>query len=395
MKKYKLGNSNLEVSTIGSGCMGLNYGYKPTTNKIRGKTMSGLKTVSLWMAIFIFMVLTALLSGVSMASDYKLNPFTLTYDGAITENVKGEVNINPITYKLNGIDISANIYTPPNHDPNKKYPAVVVAHPNGGVKEQVAGLYAQRLAEQGYITIAADAAYQGASGGMPRNVDKPANRIEDIHGMADFISQYHGAEADRLGLLGICGGGGYSLKAAQTDKRFKAVATLSMFNSGLVRRNGYMDSQISTIQDRLKQASDARAQEAANGEIIYAADTKLTDEQIAKLPFDLYRQGFEYYGKTHAHPNSTFRYTMSSLLALMNFDAASNMDLINQPLLMMAGSKADSLYMTQSAFNEAVNTKNKELFLIDGATHIETYWKPQYVNQAMNKLTEFFGETLK
>ena len=333
-------------------------------------------------------------SGAAMAADYKQNPFTLTYDGAITENVKGKVNIHPVTYKLNGLDIAANVYTPANYDPNKKHPAVVVAHPNGGVKEQVAGLYAQHLAEQGYITITADAAYQGASGGLPRNVDKPANRIEDIHGMADFITQYAGVDTDRLGLLGICGGGGYSLKAAQTDKRFKSIATLSMFNSGLVRRNGYMDSQISTIQARLKQASDARAQEAAGGEIIYTGDAKLTDEQIAKLPFDLYRQGFEYYGKTHAHPNSTFRYTMSSLLDLMRFDAASNMDLINQPLLMMAGSKADSLYMTQSAFKEATNAKDKELFLIDGATHIETYWKPQYVDQAMGKLTQFYGKSL-
>ena len=136
-----------------------------------------------------------------MAADYKLNQFTLTYDGAITENVKGKVNIHPVTYKLNGIDISANVYTPANYNPNHKYPAVVLAHPNGGVKEQVAGLYAQRLAEQGYITITADAAYQGASGGAPRNVDKPANRIEDIHGMADFISQYAGVDTDRLGLL--------------------------------------------------------------------------------------------------------------------------------------------------------------------------------------------------
>lgn len=352
--------------------------------------MSFVKTVSLLIATVI-----SISSGAAMAADYKLNPFTLTYDGAITENVKGKVNIHSVTYKLNGIDISANVYTPANYNPNKKYPAVVVAHPNGGVKEQVAGLYAQRLAEKGYITIAADAAYQGASGGLPRNVDKPANRIEDIHGMADFITRYAGVDADRLGLLGICGGGGYALKAAQMDKRFKAVATLSMFNSGLVRRNGYMDSQIATIQERLQQASDARAQEAAGGKIIYAGDVQLTDEQIAKLPFDLYRQGFEYYGKTHAHPNSTFRYTMSSLLDLMNFDAASNMELINQPLLMMAGSKADSLYMTRSAFKEATGTKNKELFLIDGATHIETYWKPDYVNQALGKLTRFFGETLK
>ena len=334
-------------------------------------------------------------SGVAMAADYKLNPFTLTIDGAITENVKGKVNIHPVTYKLNGIDISANVYTPANYDPSRKYPAVAVAHPNGGVKEQVAGLCAQRLAEQGYITIAADAAYQGASGGLPRNVDKPSNRIEDIHGMADFITQYAGVDANHLALLGICGGGGYSLKAAQTDKRFKAIATLSMFNSGRVRRNGYMDSQVSTIQKRLQQASEARAQEAAGGEVIYAADAKLTDEQIAKLPFELYRQGFEYYWKTHAHPNSTFRYTMSSLLDLMSFDAASNMDLFNQPLLMMAGTKADSLYMTLDAFKEAHNSNNKELFLIEGATHIETNWKPQYVNQAMGKLTEFFDKAFK
>ncbi|MEE7530077.1 alpha/beta hydrolase [Klebsiella huaxiensis] len=340
-------------------------------------------------------LLTAMMSISSVhAADYKQNPFTLVYDGAITENVKGKVNIHPVKYDLHGIQIAANVYTPANYDPAKKYPAVVVAHPNGGVKEQVAGLYAQRLAEHGYITITADAAYQGASGGMPRSVDKPANRIEDIHGMADYLSQYPGVDTARIGLLGICGGGGYSLKAAQTDKRFKALATLSMFDSGLVRRNGYQDSQISTIQERLKLASDARTKEVTTGEVSYSGDANLTDEQIAKLPFDLYRQGYEYYWKTHAHPNSTFRYTTSSLLDLMRFDAQSNMDLINQPLLMMAGTKADSLYMTESAFKKATGTANKELFLIDGATHIETYWVPRYVDQAMSKLDNFFDSNI-
>lgn len=338
-------------------------------------------------------LLTAISGGI-MAADYRNNPFTLAYDGALSQNVTGQVNIHPVRYPLHGLTIAANVYTPANYDPAKKYPALVVAHPNGGVKEQVAGLYAQRLAEQGYITIAADAAYQGASGGLPRHVDKPANRIEDIHGMADFISQYAGVDSERLGLLGICGGGGYSLVAAETDKRFKSVATVSMFNSGLVRRNGYVDSQLDTIQQRLQQATQARAQEAAGGAILYAGDVKLSDEQIAKLPFDLYRQGYEYYGKTHAHPNSTFKYTQSSLLDLMSFDATDHLDLLNQPLLMIAGSKADSLYMTRDAFAKATGAQDKQLFLIDGATHIETYWVPKYVDQAIQQLTQFYGKHL-
>ena len=184
------------------------------------------------------------------ASAQNQNQYGLVYRDAVSENVVGKVNIHPVSYEVGGIGVVANIYTPANYDSSKEYVAIVVAHPNGGVKEQVAGLYAQRLAELGYITIAADARYQGASGGEPRNTDRPANRIEDIHGMVDFISQYPGVDASRIGALGICGGGGYTPGGAHGGKRIKGGAPPSQFYSGGGRSEGFLEFPRKNITKR-------------------------------------------------------------------------------------------------------------------------------------------------
>lgn len=334
---------------------------------------------------------------VAAESTHNDNPFGLVYSGAITENVPGKVNIIPISYMLDGLKLVANVYVPAGYDKSadKKYAGIVVAHPNGGVKEQVAGLYAQKLAEAGYVTLAFDAAYQGHSEGMPRNTDKPAHRIEDIHRACDIIRVFPGVNPERVGALGICGGGGYTIKAAQTDKRFKAVATLSMFNTGVVRRNGFLDSATATIQQRLAEACEARELELSGGEVRYTANMcELPESEADKLPFDLYRDGYYYYGKTHAHPCSSFAYTVSSNVDLMSFDAVQGAELINVPLLMIAGKSADTLYMTEHVFAAATGTDDKELYLVSGATHIQTYWVSEYVEQITNKLTEFFGAKL-
>lgn len=325
------------------------------------------------------------------------NRFGLVYDGAITENVSGQVNIHAVSYKANGVDIAANVYTPAGYDANssKKYPAVTVAHPNGGVKEQVSGLFAQKLAENGYIAIAADAAYQGASGGEPRNLDHPAYRVEDIHAMIDFLSTYPGVDAGRIGMLGICGGGGYTLKAAQTEKRAKAIATLSAFNTGIVRKEGLGGAQKDTIQHRLQEAIEARDHEVKTGEVVYPAPRPvMTREEVDALPPGLYRDGIYYYGMDYAHPNSGGQNPVKCLIDLVDFDARHNMELITQPLLMMAGSEADTLYMTKDCYELASCTKDKELFVVKGARHIQTYFVPEYVEQEANKLMEFFGRTL-
>lgn len=344
------------------------------------------------------LILTAVLAFslvTAMAQD-ATNPWGLVYDGAITENRVGSIQLRPVAYDVDGIRVSANVYLPADYDTTKQYAAVVVSHPNGGVKEQVSGLFAQKLAEAGYIAIACDARYQGMSGGQPRGTDRPQNRIGDIHGMIDFIRQFPGVDVTRIGAFGICGGGGYTIAAAQSDKRIKAVAALSMFNTGRVRRNGYCDSQTATIQERLRQASEARSHEAETGEVVYPPKQPTpTEEQIAAMPFELYREGIFYYGTSrYAHANDGASAPVSCMLDLMTWDATDRMALIDQPLLMMVGEKADSRYMTDEAMEKATGTADKTLFVVPAASHIKTYYVPEYVEQERKALIDFFNRTL-
>lgn len=340
------------------------------------------------------MLMAATITG-AMAQE-KLNPWGLVYDGALTENVVGEVQLHPVSYEVGGLRVSANVYTPKGYTKDGSYAAIVVSHPNGGVKEQVSGLFAQKLADAGYVAIACDARYQGQSAGQPRGNDIPANRIEDIRGMIDFISQYPGVDKQRIGAFGICGGGGYTVAAAQSDHRIKAVAALSMFNTGRVRRNGYGDSQLSTVQQRLMQAAEARQHQAETGVVVYPPKQAIpTEEQLAAMPFDLYRDGIFYYGTSkYRHENDGASAPVACMLDLMMWDATDRMELITQPLLLMAGEKADSKYMTDEAMEKATGTNSKELFVIPGATHIKTYYVEEYVEQERRKLVEFFGTYL-
>ena len=261
---------------------------------------------------------------------YNDNPFGFVYGDALTANVDGAVNVHPISYDASGVTVAANVYTPAGYREDGSYAGIVVGHPNGAVKEQAAGLYAQRLAQEGFVTIAFDAVTTGESGGEPRNRDIPYLRVEDYRLAADVLSTFPGVDASRLAVLGICGGGGYALSAAQMDKRFKAVAVVSMFNTGSVRREGFIKSQADSVLKRLHDVADLRAREAQTGDLVYSANmSDMAPEVGHKLPFDMYREGYEYYVETHAHPRSLSRFAQRDLMDLFAWDPDDFMYLID------------------------------------------------------------------
>lgn len=300
------------------------------------------------------------------------------------------------TKQLNAIRLAGNLYMPPNFEPSKAYSAIVVVHPGGGVKEQTAGIYAQKLAEKGFVTLTFDAAYQGESDGTPRCVEDPASRTEDIRSAIDYLNTLPFVNEDSIGVLGICAGGGYAVHTAQTEGRIKAVATVSAVDSGRTRREGIGGTM--TDEDRnalLAEVGKQRAAEARGAAVRYINYVPNSPEAVPQGPdHDMYQEFYEYYRTPRgAHPRSVNQYTFTSLDKMFAYTAFDHVDWISpRPILLIAGSKAGTRYLSEDAY--AMAKEPKELYIIPNASHIDLYDKPEYVNPAVDKLAEFYGQYL-
>lgn len=292
------------------------------------------------------------------------------------------------------IKIVGEIYYPDQLDESKKYPSLVVVHPGGGVKEQVAGLYAARLSEKGFVALAYDASHQGESGGEPRFLEDPYTRVEDIRSAIDYLVTLPYVDVDRLGVLGICAGGGYAMSAAQTEYRIKAVAGVSSWDIGGSAREGFGGGLTSDDMKKTLEAVAAQRTKEAQGEPVlyvpYVPEIKDMDEKTPTI----FREGYDYYRTPRAqHPNSKNKMMFTSLDRIMSFFPFSQIETISpRPLLFIVGSAADSAYFSEQAYEKA--KEPKELFKVEGATHISLYDKPEHVGPAVEKLTAFFQKNL-
>lgn len=299
------------------------------------------------------------------------------------------------TFQSNGKKIAAELYLPADYKPGERRRAVVVSHPFGGVKEQTAGLYASKLAEQGLVALTFDAAHQGASEGMPRYLEDPFQRAEDIRSAGTHLSTLDQVDADRIGVLGICASGGYVTYTAQTDARFKAVATVSAADMGLLFREGLGGSSSrQALQQTLAEVAEQRTREAEGAPVRLDPVVPESPEQMTPDTPDLYREGSNYYRTPRAqHPRSTNQYAFTSIDRIAAYSSFDHVDLIApRPLMMIAGSRADTRYFSEMACAKA--GPNAKLVVVDGASHIDLYDKPEYVDPAVQQLSTFFDKSL-
>lgn len=307
-----------------------------------------------------------------------------------------------VTFLSRGISIAGQLYLPSDNGQARKHAAIIIGHPGSGVKEQTAGLYAGLLAEAGFVALAFDAAYQGESGGEPRGLEDPYQRVEDFKSAVTYLSTIDDSVAlvdpQRIGILGICASGGYVSFAAQTDLRMRAVATVSGACFGEQTRHGIEGSPLLQVTPEcltlaLEQSGAARTTEAQTGNPVQIS---LLPEKVSDLPPGLpernaLTEGWDYYKTPRgSHPRSTNKAVAWSIDLRANYDSfAFNYMISPRPLLMIAGGDADTAYFSRRGIEKA--KEPKELYIIDGKSHVDLY---DDTSETMPKLVDFMGKAL-
>lgn len=292
-------------------------------------------------------------------------------------------------------DMNAGImYLPEDFKEENTYAAIVISAPAGAVKEQSPSVYGQKLAEKGFITLVFDTYHQGESGGEPRQLENPADRIEDIKCAIDYLTTVPYVDNERIGAMGICSGGGYSVHTACTEKRIKAVAGVSSSDPGSWIREG-IDGKMTKeeVIGLLTAVGTQRTAEANGGKPSYG--NFVPEVVIDDMgPRSTLREAHDYYRTERgAHKNSTNLVSMMSLDKMIDFITFGLVDkLLTQPLLMIVGADADTKQYSKDAVDKA--TTEKEYIEILGASHCDLYDVQLYVDQVIDKLTEFFEKNL-
>ena len=291
-----------------------------------------------------------------------------------------------------GITLAADLYKPKNG--REPLTAVAVSGPYGAVKEQVSGRYAQTLAEQGFLTIAFDPSYYGESGGTPRYLTSPEISTEDFSAAVDYLSTREDVDPERIGILGICGWGGFALNAAANDPRVKATVTSTMYDMSRVTANGYFDSMDADARYALRQQLNAqRTRDARSGSIAPSAaglpEALTGDEpQFVKDYFAYYKTGRGFHPRSI---NSNGAWNATSALSFLNMPLLAYAGEIRSAVLLVHGEKAHSRYFSEDAFKK-LNGDNKELLIVPGASHTDLYDRVDII--PFDRIEAFFRANL-
>lgn len=313
---------------------------------------------------------------------------------------------NKVAFQSEDTRIAGNVFLPPDYDPAKQYPALVVITPASGIKEQTAGIYAEKMSRKGYITLAFDHRTYGESGGFPRGMENAPMKVEDIKNAISFIRTVPGVDADRIGELGICSGAGYSLQAAMQDSRLDSVATVSGFvdftDYGMGGATQYMDSlsgdPVEQYRQQIKMASEARQKYFETGEVVLIDGIPTMEK--AKTMNEFWVRAADYYRNPQrggGAENYTPMRAAMSLDTRYAFNPSEHMELLgDMPFMAIIGTDALSAYFSEIAVERSqADGGNAKLFKIEGAQHFDLYDQDKYVDQAVEELDRFYAATLK